>query len=62
MLQSYLLSCINLRKDLETDRFKFYPYDPCVAKNIVEGEPLTIVFRADDVKASHKGTKGVDNF
>ena len=62
MLQSYLLSYINMRKSLETDRFKFNPYDPCVANNIVEVEPLTIVFRADDVKAGHKGTKGVDNF
>ena len=29
---------------------KFNPYDPCVANKIIEGEPLTIVFRVDDTK------------
>ena len=51
-----------LRKYLETYGFKFNPYDPCVSNNIVEGEPLTIVFRVDDVKTIHEDTKVVNNF
>ena len=62
MLQSDLLSCIKLRKYLDKDGFKFNPYDPCVANKIIEWEPPTIVFRVDDVKASHKNTKMVDKF
>ena len=60
--KSDLLSYIKLRKYLETYGFKFNPYNPCGDKNIIEGEPLTIVFCVDGVKASHKYTKVVDNF
>ena len=62
ILQSYLLSYIKMRKDLETDGFKFNPYDPCVANKIIKGDQLTILFHADDVKESHKVTKAVENF
>ena len=61
ILQSDLLSYINMRKYLEIDGFKFNPYDPCMAKKIIEGDPPTILFHVDDVEASHKITKVVDN-
>ena len=47
---------------METDGFKFYPYDPYVANKIIEGEPLSVVFHVDNVKVSHKDKKAVDNF
>ena len=50
MLKSDILSYINLRKGLDTYGFKFNPYDTCVANNIIEGEPLKIVFHVYDVK------------
>ena len=62
VLQSDLLSYIKLRKYLNTDGFKFNPYDQCVANKILEGGPLTIVLHGDDVKSIHKDKKLVDNF
>ena len=41
--------------------FKFNPYYRFVANTIIEGEPLTLVFHVDDVKAIHKDTKAVEN-
>ena len=35
ILLSTLLSYINMRKYLETDSFRFNPYDPCVDNNII---------------------------
>ena len=58
MLQSYILSYINMRKYLDTDGFKFNSYDPCVANNIIKGDPLTLVSRVDDLKVSHRGKCG----
>ena len=62
MLQSSLLSYIELWKYFETDCFKIDPYDPCVTKNIIKGEPLTVVFHVDYLKASHNEKNMVDNF
>ena len=62
MLQSALRSYIKLRKYLDTYGFKFNPYEPCVANNITEVEPLIVVFHVDDVKESHRDTNMVDNF
>ena len=62
MLKSASLSYANLRKYFETKGFKFNPYDPCVANKITEGEPLTILFHIDDVKAIKKDTMMVENF
>ena len=62
MLQSDILSYIKRRKYSDTYGFKFNLYYPCGAKNIVEVEPQTVVLHLDDSKASHKDTKGVDNF
>ena len=62
MLKSALLSYIQMRKYLETDDFKFNPYDPCVANNIIEGEPLTLLLYIDDAKSIHKDKDVVDRF
>ena len=62
MLQQDILSYIKLRKDLDIDSSKFNPYEPYWANNITEVEPITIVLHVDDLKASHKYTKVVDNF
>ena len=51
-----------MRKYLDTAGFKFNPYDSCVTKNIIEGDPLTSVFHVDDVKSRHKDKQVVYNF
>ena len=61
MLQSALLSYNNLIKYLETDGFKFNPYDQCMSNKIIEREMLTEVFHVDDVKASHRDKNVVKN-
>ena len=33
-----------------------------MAKNIIKGEPLTVFFHVDHLKASHNEKKMVDNF
>ena len=33
-----------------------------MAKNIIKGDPPTVVFHVDDLKASHNEKKMVDNF
>ena len=62
MKQSDLLSYVNPGKDLETDGFRFNPYEPCVANKIIRGYPPTVVLHVNDVKASHKDIKAVENF
>ena len=62
MLQPDMLSYIKLRKYLETDSFKFNPYDPIVVNNIIEIYPLALVFHVDEVKERHKYKKVVDSF
>ena len=37
-------------------------YDLCVFNKMVNGEQLTVQFHADDLKASHKEQKVLDNF
>jgi hypothetical protein len=40
-------------KSLTDIDFIINTYDPCVAKNIIEGEQMTICFHVDDCKLSH---------
>jgi hypothetical protein len=61
MLQSALLFYKKLRKDLESIGFKFNPYDACVANKMVRGSQLTVTFHVDDLKASHKDPKVIDD-
>ena len=62
IIQSYILSYIKFRKYLKTGGFKLNPNGPCVSNNIIEGEPLTVVFHVDDINESNKDTKVADNF
>ena len=39
-----------MRNYLEIDGLKFKPCDPCVSNKIIEGEPLKLVIRVNDVK------------
>ena len=51
-----------MKNYLETEGLKFNPYYPYVAKNIIEGVSITIVFHVDDAKAKHKGERVVETF
>jgi hypothetical protein len=48
-------------KSLTDIDFVINPYDPCVAKNIIEGDQMTICFHVDDCKLSHRKTKVMDS-
>ena len=61
MLESALLFYKKLKKDLMDFGFIFNPYDPCVANKMVKGSQLTVTFHVDDVKASHKNPKVIDD-
>ena len=62
MLQSALLFYKKLRRDLEKVGFVVNPYDPCVAKKVVDGSQMTVVWHVDDLKILHVKKKCVDNF
>ena len=62
MLQSALLFCNKLRKDLEDSGFEVNPYDPCVANKEVRGTQMTVVWHVDDMKISHKMPDAVSSF
>ena len=59
MLRSALFFYKRLRSDLKNRGFKINPYDPCVAKNIVNGHQMTIFWHVDDLKVSHKDDNAV---
>ena len=62
MLQAALLWYKKFRKDLEAQGFKFNPYDPCVANQMVKGLQHTILFHVDGLKCSHKKKTVNDDF
>ena len=62
MLKPYLLSYINMIKDLETESLKCNPYDPCVSNKIMYGEPLTLIFYVDGAEVVHKKERMIYNF
>ncbi len=53
MLVATLMWYIDFRKDLESNGYKFNPYDPCVANKMIQGKQMTICFHVDDCKLSH---------
>ena len=53
MLVAALLWYKGFKEDLEKIGFKFNPYNPCVANNIVNGKQHTIRFHVDDLMCSH---------
>ena len=62
MLQSSLLYYKKFHGNLESQGFKFNLCDPCVANKKIDGEFHTALFHVDDLKASHKEKKVVDEF
>src|SRR5210317_1889419 len=62
MLEASLLWYKKLRADLETQGFKFNPYDPCIANREVYGKQQTIRFHVDDLMSSHVDAKVNDEF
>jgi hypothetical protein len=47
---------------LEQARFKFNPYDSCVANQTEEGSPHTLLFHVENLKSSHKYSEVNDKF
>ena len=54
MMRSVLLFYRKLVGDLEAYGLKINPYNPCVASMEVGGPQMTVVWRVDDLKVSHK--------
>jgi hypothetical protein len=48
-------------KSLTDIDFVTNPYDPCVANKKIKGDQMTICFRVDDCKFSHRKTKFIDS-
>ena len=54
ILRAALLFYKRLNSDFENMGFKIKPYDPCVAKKIVNSHQMTIFWHVDDLTVSHK--------
>ena len=59
IMKAAVLFYKNFVGDLMTIGFDLNPYNPCIAKNIVNGKQLTLVGHVDDIKASHVEEKVV---
>ena len=62
LLVSSMLFYKRLVTDLTEIGFEVNPYDPCVANKMVDGQQMTISWHVDDLKASHKDSKVIDDF
>ena len=62
MPQSGLMHYQKFRKDVEEYGFIINPYDPCAANKMVYGKQLTVTWHVDNLKASHKEKKVLDQF
>ena len=62
LLVSAMLFYNKLIKDLTGYGFEVNPYDPCVVNKMVNGKQMTVSFHVDDLKASHKDSKIIDEF
>ena len=62
LLVSAMLFYKKLIKDLQGYGFKINPYNPCVARKMVNREQLTVLWHVDDLKSSHMDTKVYDKF
>ena len=62
MLRSALLFYRKLVKDLKEYGFEINPYDPCVAKKMVNGSQMKVVCHVDDLKVSHKSEFEITRF
>ena len=62
LLQLVLLFYRKLRAELEDFGFTVNPYNPCVANKIINDSQMTVTWRVDDLKISHKDSKEVTKF
>ncbi len=62
MLVAALMWYIDFRKDLESNGYKFNPYDPCVANKMIDGKRHTVRFHVDDIMCSHMDPRVNDEF
>ena len=62
MLRSDLLFYRKLVKYLEEYGFGINPYDPRVAKKMVNSSQMTVVWNVDDLKVSHKSDFDITRF
>lgn len=61
-LKAALLFYKKFRKDIEAKGFIINPYDRCVANRMINGHQMTVLWHVDDLKASHKDEKVLDEF
>ena len=61
-IKAALLFYQKFRKDIEAQGFIVNPYDRCVANKIINGSQMTVLWHVDDLKASHKETKVLEEF
>ena len=47
---------------LKSIGFELNPYEPCVAKKMINGKQFALCWHVDDVKASHADPQEVDKF
>jgi hypothetical protein len=53
LMRASLLFYRKLRKEMEDNRFKVNPYDPCVANKVTErGKQMTVIWHVDDLMGS----------
>ena len=62
LLKAALLFYKRLRFDLEEMSFVVNPYDPCVAKMMVNGAQITVCWHVDNLKISHRDEEVVSAF
>jgi hypothetical protein len=62
MLVAALMWYMDFRKDLESNGYKFNPYDPCVANKMIDWKRHTVRFHVDDIMCSHMDPRVNDEF
>jgi hypothetical protein len=62
LLRSVLLFYKKLVSDLESLGFVINPYDPWVAKKVINGKQMTVCWHVDDLKVSHMEPEEVTKF
>ncbi len=62
MLKSVVWFNKKVRADLEVDGFIVNDYDLCVAKKILNGTQMTVMWHVDDLKVSHKDQSATNEF
>ena len=61
MVDSAFLFWLDLSGFLEKQGFVMNPYDICCMNKMINGVQCTVVWHVDDIKASHKDLKVLDD-